>query len=447
MNAQRKASTPFIGPTKTPSINASLLGSSDSVGFFITGGGVVGEDLAVFINDGYVTLPGITISQEAWAKSFFVSADCVVLGPAALYATAKYNMYGINKVSGDGLWTFTNTGWDNVGSGIIGDGSAPKQPGTRLLGYAPSPSFGAPSPSFGAPARRAVATGPSPTKTPTRTSSQTPTNFNKRCGYESFLFHPVVVPSRGLLIAVSLRCVYGVDLATGTAVWYRTSGDIVPGSYAALTFTTSLTLSEDELTFCGGLSSGSIFCMQTADGGLLWTTRVVATSGGIYNPLTISNRTVFVHGPAAVAAYTLLGAQLWNTTVPSSTQPQVLISVLPAFVSPTVDAIAFTQSCKILVLSTANGTLLRTISTCSDGFAIASAIAVDAVNALFLVLTDTNQFFHTLYRVNATSGVTTFSVNLPTLINSIATPSYHTILVGNNALLVGDFAASLYVYT
>ena len=290
---------------------------------------------------------------------------------------------------------------------------------------------------------------PSPTKTATRTSTQTPSHFNRRCNLEAFKFHPVIVPSRGLLIAVSLRCLYGVDLATGAAVWYRTTGDIVYGSYGALSFTTSLTLSEDELTFCGGLSSGSIFCMQTADGGPLWTTRVVTTSGGMYNPLTISNSTVFAHGPATVAAFTLLGEQLWSAAVPSSATPQVLIAVLPAFVSPTVDAIAFTQPCKVLVLSTADGALLRTISItpCPDANAYASAIAVDAANALFLVLTDTNLFQHTLYRVNATTGATTFSVALPTVINSIATPNYHTILVGNNALLLSDFAASLYVYT
>ena len=373
----------------------------------------------------------------------------VVLGPTALYVTAARNvMFAVDKATGAELWTTVFSGWDNVSTGVLVDGPtrAFLAPGTRLLAGA--------TPSGAAPARQLQA---SQSRTPTRTPSQTPSHNSRRCVAEARLFHPVLAASTGLIISTTLRCLYGVNSTTGRVVWYRTTGDIFYGSWGLMSFTTSLALSADEGTFCGGLSSGHIFCMQSADGSFLWANKI--TSEQAKNPPMISNGTVFAHGKALTGAARTLtafdlgaGTQRWNSTAfpasPASSATQSPILLLPAFVSPFVDAVAFSidlaTQVAVVVLDAARGTLLRTVFVpCAPG---GSALAADAINAIFIVVASSDTFKHHLYRINASTGSISYDITLPSDIASITTPSYLSLVVGNGALLVGDFTSSLFIY-
>ena len=460
----------LFGPASSPSLNVSSAGAGSSLGLFVTDGGELGRDLSVIV------IPDVTPqllysirfdspsgSSIAWTytppggsgKKMFAA-----LGPKAVYVSCGTTYIALNKFTGELLWNATFTTLDHrLGARMLGYG-----PATRLLGYGPTPSVGA-------LARKLQV---SQTKTSTRSATMTKSataSFNPvvnsvTCGYETLNFPPLIT-SAGLLLQPTLRCVVGINSTTGRLAWYRITGsgpnyNINIGEYGTVTLTAPLVLSEDEAIFCGGTSSGLVFCGQTVDGSLIWKRKITAQAGGLVCTPLIHNSTLFLQaksdadttgrGTLFVFAYTLSGVHLWNISMTSASNApdSGIMSVLPGFAPGAADALVLTSqlaaSTAIFVVDPVRATLLRTILLPSSYGGPTSAVAVDAMNALFMVILSALDFEHSLYRVNATTGTTTYGLIVGLTAAQITSPSYLSVLVGSGALLLSDVNGGVYVY-
>ena len=481
MNSQRNMlpAVRYTGPATMPSLLASaavdISSSTETLGSFVSDGGVLGQDFTAFI----VAPPSSNIysvrfnsslgSNISWSYpvsySYYTAA---VMGPRAVYVTsglANEGYTALNKSTGEVFWSANFTFLDT------------RLVGTRLLGYVPAARLGhGPTPSVGADKQRRVQSTQTTTNTRTSAATQTVTaSFNAvvnnvYCGKETLLFQPLIT-SAGLIIQCTLRCILGINSTNGRLVWYRIIGNgpnfsINVGNFGSVSFTSSLVLSKNESIFCGGTSTGSAFCSWTADGSLIWTTKISTDAGGLTTMPLIHNDTLFVRFKTCmsglannyghcVSAFTLSGIQLWNTSLLSKSPAFYMtnnpISVLPSFISPTVDALVMTArlstKLSVLVFNPVNASLLRTISLpCAGGSSSASSvIAVDASNALFIMCVDGSSFLQTLYRINATTGTITYSLPLDDA-SYVSSPNYLSLVVGSCALLISDQSGRLFVY-
>jgi outer membrane protein assembly factor BamB len=462
MNSQRDMTPPggrYVGPASLPRLNASFDGAADSLGYFVTDGGVLGQDLTV------ISVTGETVfavrfnaslgANKTW--SFATSYAFCVLGPSAVFLSSGTKYYALNKSTGELLWTANFTYMDHRGE-------------ARLLGSGPADLLGrGQSRGLQVTATRTGTRTPSTTRS--ATASFNPVVNNVGCGFETLLFPPLIT-SAGLIIQGTLRCLLGIkSTAGGRLAWYRLTGsyehyNIDVGAFGTVSFTSPLALSEDEGTFCGGLSTGFVFCSATADGSLLWTSKVTRSAAGVTGTPLIHNRTLYVYAPTNnvvgapgtlfVFAYSLSGTPLWNfslTTEPNGVDGKVGFSVLPAFVSASVDAIVISTrrvfGLAVSIINPANASLLRTVvvpSGAGGGVLAASTVAADATGALFATVVDGNDFNLRLFRINATTGDVTYSLVVGAAAQAVSFPSYLSLVVGGGAVLASDLRGGVYVY-
>ena len=440
----------------------------DTLGFFVTDGGVLGKDLsAIVIPAGFggtaclVSFNASLGSRVSWTYVLPMSANQhVTLGPNAVYISSGAIYLALNKSTGALLWRANFTLLDRRG-------------GARMLGYAPRDSMLGYVPA-GQRNRKLQSTQ---TRTVTKSSAATATSTgsfnsvvnNVYCGSENLLFPPIITSS-GLIIQSTLRCVVGINSTTGKLAWYRISGsgpnyNINVGAFGSVSFTSLLVLSEDEDVFCGGLSSGYAYCASAADGSLIWTSKVTRSSGGLVGPPMIHNNTLFFYansnnaaaitgtgGKFFVFAYTLSGTHLWNISLTSLSNNNLgaSFSVLPAFVAPSVDALVISTqlpaSIAVFVINPANATVLRTTLVPGSSGGLSSVIAVDAMNALYFMYADPTDYKQRLYRINATTGSVSYGVEVGTETQAMQFPSYLTLVIGSGAVLMTDASGGVYVY-
>jgi hypothetical protein len=305
------------------------------------------------------------------------------------------------------------------------------------------------------------------TGTSTGTASFTYNPAYQTLGGEALLFPPLLT-SAGLILQVSLRYIYGINSSTACLVWFRVAGSGVNhgidlGAYGAVSFTTQLALSEDEAVVCGGTSAGDAFCASTADGALLWREKVTSESGGVTSAPTIYNSTLLLGvtndagGTSAgfhAVAYSLTGALLWRLQPAVSAfvgnVSRLQFSVVPAFVSPTVDALAiavpFTDYAEIYVVDPVGVVVLETVRI-PQASPIVSNVAVDAANALFVMTLDAADSVQRLYRVDAARGTVDDGLVVGGAASAAASPNYLSLVVGNGAAMLSDFNGALHIYS
>jgi outer membrane protein assembly factor BamB len=469
-------------------LTASFPGGAESQGFFLTDGGVLGQGLSlIVIPQSTKTLYAITFnstfgSNKTWSYALPAAGanSGAVYGPSALYVSNANYIFALDKATGSPLWIVNNTFHDDR------NGMRRLEFGAARLGYGPTPSVGA--------KQRGLQV--TPTKSGTRSAAMTKkatASFNPVYqsvgGGEVLLFSPLLTTA-GLILQVSLRFIYALNSTTGRLAWFRVTGaydqyNINVGGYGAVSFTSMLSLSDDESVFCGGVNSGVVFCAQTADGSLIWSRKITAKAGGFTMAPLFHNNSLFVASaqfpyvcpssctgwttaqwtavyPDYIAGHVLLsfavdGRLLLNASLPvaaaATTQSMQPLTVLPSFVSPSVAAIAIAlwdvSALKIIVVglhSQTNATVLRSISLPVTPGSWFSEIAADAVNALFLLVLDGDTFRFSLYRVNATAGVVSWGREVAADAPSVSTPNYLSLIVGSGAVMIADFSGGVYVY-
>lgn len=473
-------------------MTASFLGGAESQGFFVTDGGVLGQGLSlVVIPQSTKTLYAITFNStfgttETWSYTLPAagSNSGAVYGPSALYVSNSNYIFALDKATGIPLWIVNNSFHDDR------NGNRRLEFGAARLGYGPTPSFGA--------KQRRLLTSISSTRTMTRSAVATrssTTSFNPVYqsvgGGEVLIFQPLLTTA-GLILQVSLRFIYALNSTTGRLAWFRVTGaydqyNINVGAFGAVSFTSMLSLSDDETVFCGGVSTGVVFCAQTADGSLIWSRKITTKAGGFTMAPLFHNNSLFVASaqfpytcptsctgwttaqwkavyPDYIAGHVLLsfavdGRLLLNASLPvattATTQSMQPLTVLPSFVSHSVDAIAIAMwdsstTLKIIVVgifSQTNATVLRSISLPTTASSVwYSEIAADAANALFMLVLDFDTFRFSLYRVNATAGVVSWGREVAADAFSVSSPNYLSLIVGSGAVMIADFSGGVYIY-